>query len=96
MQSLFTLASRLPTEGSGIPIHKGGNWPELGEDASENSGDHVIYHPKPGKLREGKGDRLSLRWESTLGVSPVILLFTWPISMTARDDFHVHASEVSD
>ena len=45
MHPLFTLASSLPTEGSGIPIHKEGNWPELGEDASENSGDHVIYHP---------------------------------------------------
>ena len=45
MHPLFTLVSNLPTEGSGIPTHKGDTWPELGEDASNNLGDHVIYHP---------------------------------------------------
>ena len=31
-----------------------------------------------------------------IGLSPAILLVTWLISGTARADFHVHASEVSD
>ena len=36
VKPLFILASNLPTDGSGTPTHKGGPWPEQGEDAAKN------------------------------------------------------------
>ena len=95
MNPLFTLASSLPTEGSGSLTHKGGTRPELGEDASNNLGDHVIYHPNQENCEKGR-ETVNLCWDITLGLSPAILLVTWPISGTARAEFHVHAPKGSD
>ena len=66
------------TEGSGTPTHKGGTWPEQGEDAAENKADHVIYHPKQEIFEKGT-ETINLCGDITLGLSPAILLVTWPI-----------------
>ena len=95
MLPLFTLVSNLPTEGSGISTNKGGTWLEQGEDAAENKADHVIYHPNQEKFEKGT-ETVNLFWDITLGLSPAILLVTWPISGTARAEFHVHAPTGSD
>ena len=88
----FTLVSDIPTEGSGNPIHKGSTWPKQGEKAAEIYGDHVVYHPKQESFEKGK-ETVNLCWDITLGLSPAILLVTWPISGTACADFHVHATK---
>ena len=41
-------------------------------------------------------ETVNLHWDITLGLSPVILLVTWPISGTASADFHAHAPKGSD
>ena len=95
MNPLFTLASSLTTDGSGSLTHKGGTWPELGEDASENEGDHMIYHPNQENCEKGRetinpyGGRA--HWEC-----PQSFSFSYGLSVTARADFHIHASEGSD
>ena len=81
--------------GTGTPTHKGGTWPEQGEDAAENKADHAIYHPNQEKFEKGR-ETVNLCWDITLGLSPAILLVTWPISGTARAEFHVHAPTGSD
>ena len=95
MYPLFTLASSLPTEGSGSLAHKGFTQPELGEDASENESDCVIYHPNQENSEKGR-EHVNLCWDITLGLSPDILLVTWPISGTASAEFHVHSPKGSD
>ena len=95
MHPLFTLASNLPTELLGTRTHKGGTWPEQGEDTAENKADHVIYHPNHENLEKGR-EPVNVCWDITLGLSPAILLVTWPISGTARAEFHVHAPKGSD
>ena len=95
MHPLFTLLSNLPTEGSGIPTDKGGTSPEQGEDGGKNKADHVIYHSNQKNLEKGR-QTVNLCWDFTLGLSPAKLLVTWPISGTARAEFHVHAPKGSD
>ena len=95
MHHLFTLVSNLSTEGSGTSTHEGGTWPQHGEDAAENEADHVIYHPNQENFEKGM-ETVNLHWDITLGLSPVILLVTWPISGTASADFHAHAPKGSD
>ena len=95
MLPLFTLVSNLPTDGSGTSTNKGGTWLEQGEDAAENKADHVIYHPDREKFEKGT-ETVNLFWDITLGLSPAILLVTWPISGTARAEFHVYAPTGSD
>ena len=95
MHPLFTLASNLPTELLGTRTQKGGTWPEQGEDTAENKADHVIYHSNQKNLEKVR-QTVNLWWDFTLGLSPTILLVTWPISGTARAEFNVHAPKGSD
>ena len=64
MHTLFTLASSLPTEGSGILTHKGGTRPELGEDHPSGSSLHLedvglswdsVVHTIDGEDNRGQG-----------------------------------------
>ena len=96
MHTLFTLASSIPTEGSGILTHIGGTRPELGEDASENKGDHVIYHPNQENCEKGRETvnpySGTAHWEYTQPFSLSHDLFQGPLELT----FRVHPSEGSD
>ena len=69
--------------------------PEQGEDAGEDLADHVIYHSNQKNLEKVR-QTVNLWWDFTLGLSPTILLVTWPISGTARAEFNIHAPKGSD
>ena len=83
---LFTLASSLPTEGSGSLAHKGVTQPELGEDPSENWGDHITNHPNEENCEKGRetGNLYGGRahWECPQSFSFSHGLFQWPLEMT--------------
>ena len=83
------------TDGSGIPTDKGGTCPEQGEDAGEDKADRVIYHSNQKNLEKVR-QTVDLCWDFTLGLSPAKLFVTWPISGTARAEFHDHAPKGSD
>ena len=51
--------------------------------------------PDREKFEKGT-ETVNLFWDITLGLFPAILLVTWPISGTARADFHVHTAKGSD
>ena len=95
MHPLFILLSNLPTEGLDIPTDKGGTCPEQGKDAGEDKADRVIYHSNQKNLEKVR-QTVDLCWDFTLGLSPAKLFVTWPISGTARAEFHVHAPKGSD
>ena len=94
--TLFTLASSLPTEGSGILTHKGGTQPELGEDASENESDCVIYHPNQENCEKGRETvnpySGTAHWEYPQPFSLSHDLFQRLLELTSS----VHPSEGSD
>ena len=96
MHPLFTLASSLPTEGLGSLTHKGGTRPESGEDASENEGDHAIYHPNQENCEKGRETVNpyggTAHWECPQPFSLSHDLFQGLLEL----NFCVHPSEGSD